>query len=380
MRMKQIVIFGSTGSVGTKALQICERNPESFKVIGLTTNTNIKKLLEQINQFRPRYVAITDDNARNEFTKYKPPFVQVLSIDELSCIKVDCVINGMVGISGLKPSMNVLKNGGTLGIANKEPIVAAGRLLREQAERYGSTIIPVDSEHSAIFQCLKAGKVQDVKKVTLTASGGPFLDFTDEQLRAVTPQMAIKHPVWAMGTKVSIDSATMMNKGLEVIEAMNLFNLPQSKIDVIIHRESVIHSFVEFVDKSVIACMSMPNMRLPVQLAMTYPDRIESFAESLDLAKLGSITFSAPDYDRFPCLKIAIDAANAGEGACIAVSAADEVLVEEFLKGKIKYHDISNTLAKVLNKFKKVGDVELEDIIDIDERARKYTYSMIGVK
>lgn len=158
--------------------------------------------MEQINQFRPRYVAITDDDARNEFTKYKPPFVQVLSVDELSCIKVDCVINGMVGISGLKPSMNVLKNGGTLGIANKEPIVAAGRLLREQAERYGSTIIPVDSEHSAIFQCLKAGKVQDVKKVTLTASGGPFVDFTDEQLRAVTPQMAIKHPVWAMGTKV----------------------------------------------------------------------------------------------------------------------------------------------------------------------------------
>ena len=163
MRMKQIVIFGSTGSVGTKALQICERNPESFKVIGLSTNTNIKKLLEQINQFRPRYVAITDDNARNEFTKYKPPFVQVLSIDELSCIKVDCVINGMVGISGLKPSMNVLKNGGTLGIANKEPIVAAGRLLREQADIYGSTIVPVDSEHSALFLFLAAGEVQAVK-------------------------------------------------------------------------------------------------------------------------------------------------------------------------------------------------------------------------
>lgn len=372
MRMKQIVIFGSTGSVGTKALQICERNPESFKVIGLTTNTNIKKLLEQINQFRPRYVAITDDDARNEFTRYKPPFVQVLSVDELSCIKVDCVINGMVGISGLKPSMNVLKNGGTLGIANKEPIVAAGRLLREQAERYGSTIIPVDSEHSAIFQCLKAGKVQDVKKVTLTASGGPFVDYTDEQLRAVTPQMAIKHPVWAMGTKVSIDSATMMNKGLEVIEAMNLFNLPQSKIDVIIHRESVIHSFVEFVDKSVIACMSMPNMRLPVQLAMTYPDRIESYAESLDLAKLGSLHFEYPDYKKFKCLSLCIDAAKLGESACVAVSAADEIAVAQFIAGKIGFTDIEKYVEKGLSFIRGNKVSSVDEVLLIDETVKKY--------
>ena len=276
MKTKQIMILGSTGSVGTKALQIVEKNPEQFRVVGLSTNTNVKVLAEQIMKFKPRYVAVTDATARAEFVKYKPPFVQVLPMEELSQIKVDCVINGMVGISGLKPSMNVLKNGSTLGIANKEPIVAAGRLMREAAERYGATIIPVDSEHSAIFQCLKAGQTKDVKKVTLTASGGPFVDYTEQQLATVTPQMAIKHPVWSMGTKVSIDSATLMNKGLEVIEAMNLFNLPKEKVDVIVHRESVIHSFVEFIDKTVMACMSMPNMRLPVQLAMTYPDRIDS--------------------------------------------------------------------------------------------------------
>ncbi|UKI51552.1 MAG: 1-deoxy-D-xylulose-5-phosphate reductoisomerase [Clostridium sp.] len=373
MRMKQIVIFGSTGSVGTKALQICERNPESFKVIGLTTNTNIKKTFwsKSINSVRATSRLPTTTQGTN-LPSTKPPFVQVLSVDELSCIKVDCVINGMVGISGLKPSMNVLKNGGTLGIANKEPIVAAGRLLREQAERYGSTIIPVDSEHSAIFQCLKAGKVQDVKKVTLTASGGPFVDYTDEQLRAVTPQMAIQHPVWAMGTKVSIDSATMMNKGLEVIEAMNLFNLPQSKIDVIIHRESVIHSFVEFVDKSVIACMSMPNMRLPVQLAMTYPDRIESYAESLDLAKLGSLHFEYPDYKKFKCLSLCIDAAKLGESACVAVSAADEIAVAQFIAGKIGFTDIEKYVEKGLSFIRGNKVSSVDEVLSIDETVKKY--------
>ena len=378
MRMKQIVIFGSTGSVGTKALQICERNPESFKVIGLTTNTNIKKLLEQINQFRPRYVAITDDNARNEFTKYKPPFVQVLSVDELSCIKVDCVINGMVGISGLKPSMNVLKNGGTLGIANKEPIVAAGRLLREQAERYGSTIIPVDSEHSAIFQCLKAGKVQDVKKVTLTASGGPFVDFTDEQLRAVTPQMAIKHPVWAMGTKVSIDSATMMNKGLEFIEAMHLFSVTPDDIQVVIHPQSVIHSMVELVDGTVIAQLGVPDMGLPIQLALTYPERKASMFEHLDFAKLRDLTFEAPDLEKTPCLGLAMDCARTGGTAPCVMSAANEVAVGMFLRHELGYNRIYDAAAGAVAKLGAVDASDLETVLEADAAARAYVMENFG--
>ncbi|MDD7246447.1 MAG: 1-deoxy-D-xylulose-5-phosphate reductoisomerase [Eubacteriales bacterium] len=372
MKTKQIMILGSTGSVGTKALQIVEKNPEQFRVVGLSTNTNVKALAEQIMKFRPRYVAVTDATARAEFVKYKPPFVQVLPIEELSQIKVDCVINGMVGISGLKPSMNVLKNGSTLGIANKEPIVAAGRLMREAAERYGATIIPVDSEHSAIFQCLKAGQTKDVKKVTLTASGGPFVDYTEQQLATVTPQMAIKHPVWSMGTKVSIDSATLMNKGLEVIEAMNLFNLPKEKVDVIVHRESVIHSFVEFIDKTVMACMSMPNMRLPVQLAMTYPDRIDSFAESLDLVKLGALHFERPDLKKFRCLSLAIEAAKLGETACVAVSAADEIAVAEFISGRIGFNDIARYVEKGMSyaRGNKVGSVD--EVLSIDETVKKY--------
>lgn len=372
MKTKQIMILGSTGSVGTKALQIVEKNPEQFRVVGLSTNTNVKALAEQIMKFRPRYVAVTDATARAEFVKYKPPFVQVLPIEELSQIKVDCVINGMVGISGLKPSMNVLKNGSTLGIANKEPIVAAGRLMREAAERYGATIIPVDSEHSAIFQCLKAGQTKDVKKVTLTASGGPFVDYTEQQLATVTPQMAIKHPVWSMGTKVSIDSATLMNKGLEVIEAMNLFNLPKEKVDVIVHRESVIHSFVEFIDKTVMACMSMPNMRLPVQLAMTYPDRIDSFVESLDLVKLGALHFERPDLKKFRCLSLAIEAAKLGETACVAVSAADEIAVAEFISGRIGFNDIARYVEKGMSyaRGNKVGSVD--EVLSIDETVKKY--------
>ncbi|MCI7529933.1 MAG: 1-deoxy-D-xylulose-5-phosphate reductoisomerase [Eubacteriales bacterium] len=372
MKTKQIMILGSTGSVGTKALQIVEKNPEQFRVVGLSTNTNVKVLAEQIMKFKPRYVAVTDAAARAEFVKYKPPFVQVLPMEELSQIKVDCVINGMVGISGLKPSMNVLKNGSTLGIANKEPIVAAGRLMREAAERYGATIIPVDSEHSAIFQCLKAGQTKDVKKVTLTASGGPFVDYTEQQLATVTPQMAIKHPVWSMGTKVSIDSATLMNKGLEVIEAMNLFNLPKEKVDVIVHRESVIHSFVEFIDKTVMACMSMPNMRLPVQLAMTYPDRIDSFVESLDLVKLGALHFERPDLKKFRCLSLAIEAAKLGETACVAVSAADEIAVAEFISGRIGFNDIARYVEKGMSyaRGNKVGSVD--EVLSIDETVKKY--------
>lgn len=372
MKTKQIMILGSTGSVGTKALQIVEKNPEQFRVVGLSTNTNVKVLAEQIMKFKPRYVAVTDAAARAEFVKYKPPFVQVLPMEELSQIKVDCVINGMVGISGLKPSMNVLKNGSTLGIANKEPIVAAGRLMREAAERYGATIIPVDSEHSAIFQCLKAGQTKDVKKVTLTASGGPFVDYTEQQLATVTPQMAIKHPVWSMGTKVSIDSATLMNKGLEVIEAMNLFNLPKEKVDVIVHRESVIHSFVEFIDKTVMACMSMPNMRLPVQLAMTYPARIDSFVESLDLVKLGALHFERPDLKKFRCLSLAIEAAKLGETACVAVSAADEIAVAEFISGRIGFNDIARYVEKGMSyaRGNKVGSVD--EVLSIDETVKKY--------
>lgn len=377
MRMKQIVIFGSTGSVGTKALQICERNPESFKVIGLTTNTNIKKLLEQINQFRPRYVAITDDNARNEFTKYKPPFVQVLSVDELSCIKVDCVINGMVGISGLKPSMNVLKNGGTLGIANKEPIVAAGRLLREQAERYGSTIIPVDSEHSAIFQTLEERHRAAVDRILLTASGGPFREKDTAFMAQVTPEQAVAHPNWSMGAKISVDSATMMNKGLEIIEAYHLFGFGTDRIEVLVHPQSIVHSAVAYIDGSVLAHLGMPDMRTPIAYALAYPDRMESPTKPLDLTALSGLTFSHPDEAKFPALRVAKAALNKGQTATAVMNAANEVAVGAFLNRKIGFLDIVKTVEAVLDKMSLPAVRTIEDVIAVDAQAREQAAAVI---
>ena len=366
MRMKQIVIFGSTGSVGTKALQICERNPESFKVIGLTTNTNIKKLLEQINQFRPRYVAITDDNARNEFTKYKPPFVQVLSVDELSCIKVDCVINGMVGISGLKPSMNVLKNGGTLGIANKEPIVAAGRLLREQAERYGSTIIPVDSEHSAIFQSLNGEPAGRIEKILLTASGGPFRGRTREQLQNIQVEDALKHPNWSMGRKITIDSSTLVNKGLEVMEVKWLFGVDLDQIQVIVHPQSIIHSAVQYVDGAVIAQLGTPDMKLPIQYALFYPDRRPMPGKRLDFYELAQITFEKPDMETFFGLKLAYDAQRIGGSMPTVYNAANEKAVGLFLDRKIAYLQIPELIREAMEQHKVIENPNVEEILETE--------------
>ena len=367
MRMKQIVIFGSTGSVGTKALQICERNPESFKVIGLSTNTNIKKLLEQINQFRPRYVAITDDNARNEFTKYKPPFVQVLSIDELSCIKVDCVINGMVGISGLKPSMNVLKNGVTLGIANKEPIVAAGRLLREQAERYGSTIIPVDSEHSAIFQSLQGNESNRIEKILLTASGGPFRHSSPDELKQVTVEQALAHPNWSMGPKITTDSATMINKGLEMIEAKWLFSVDLDQIHVLIQPQSVIHSMVEYQDGAVLAQLGTPDMRLPIQYALYYPDRQTLSGDRLDFEKMAAIHFEKPDTTLLRGIPIATSASRVGGSMPTVMNAANEYAVAKFLKKDISFLQIYDMIEFAMEKHKVIETPGLEEILAVEQ-------------
>lgn len=247
-------------------------------------------------------------------------------------------------------------------------------------KKYGGKILPLDTEHSAIFSCLRGENKKFVKSLVLTASGGALRDMPASALAKVKAEDCLKHPVWSMGKKVTIDSATLFNKGLEVIEAMRLFEVSAKDVKVVMHRQSVVHSLVEYTDGGMKALLSTPDMRLSIDTALFYPDHAQFSVEPLDLAKLGSITFSEPDFDRYPCLKIAIDAANAGEGACIAISACDEVLVEEFLKGKIKYNDIANTLAKVYTKFKKVGDVELEDILGIDEQARKYTYSVIGIK
>lgn len=383
--MKTITILGSTGSVGRQVLECVSAHSDSFKVVGLSAYSNEALLREQIEQFNPTHYyfpggAVEVQSSLFDFLEDEKSSKCLSSLEELASIPADIVVSAVSGIAGLWSAVAVLKRGGTLAIANKETIVCAGRHLKALEKKYGGRILPLDTEHSAIFSCLKGEEKKFVKSLVLTASGGALRDIPPSQLAKVKAEDALKHPVWNMGKKVTIDSATLFNKGLEVIEAMRLFEVSAKDVKVLMHRESVVHSLVEFSDGSMKGLFSVPDMKLSIDTALYYPEHAQNSVASLDLTKYGLLSFASPDFDRFPCLKIAIDAAEAGEGACIAISAADEVLVEEFLKGKIKFLDISNTLAKVYAKFKKVGDVELEDILGIDEQARKYTYSMIGVK
>lgn len=383
--MKTITILGSTGSVGRQVLASVSAHPDAFKVVGLSAFSNEALLREQIEKFNPTHYyypggAVEIQSSLFDFLEDEKSSKCLSSLEDLASVEADIVVSAVSGIAGLWAAVAVLKRGGTLAIANKETIVCAGRHLKALEKKYGGKILPLDTEHSAIFTCLRGEDKKYVKSLVLTASGGALRDTPISQLAKVKAEDALKHPVWSMGKKVTIDSATLFNKGLEVIEAMRLFEVKAKDVKVVMHRESIVHSLVEFSDGGLKGLFSTPDMRLSIETALYYPEHAQNSVAPLDLSRLGSLTFSAPDYDRFPCLKIAMDAAEAGEGACIAISAADEVLVDEFLRGKIKYLDISNTLAKVYAKFKKVGDVELEDILGIDEQARKYTYSVIGVK
>lgn len=383
--MKTVTILGSTGSVGRQVLATISQHPDVFKVVGLSAYTNESLLREQIEKYNPTHYyfpsgAVEVQSSLFDFLEDEKTSKCLNSLEELATIPSDIVVLAVTGIAGLWAAVATLKRGGTLAIANKETIVCAGRHLKMLEKKYGGKILPLDTEHSAIFSCLRGENKKFVKSLVLTASGGALRDMPASALAKVKAEDCLKHPVWSMGKKVTIDSATLFNKGLEVIEAMRLFEVSAKDVKVVMHRQSVVHSLVEYTDGGMKALLSTPDMRLSIDTALFYPDHAQFSVEPLDLAKLGSITFSEPDLDRYRCLKIAIDAANAGEGACIAISACDEVLVEEFLKGKIKYNDIANTLAKVYTKFKKVGDVELEDILGIDEQARKYTYSVIGIK
>lgn len=383
--MKTITILGSTGSVGRQVLSCVSQHADAFKVVGLSAFRNEELLREQIEKFNPTHYyfpsgAVEVQSTLFDFMEDEKTSKCMSSLEELASVPADIVVLAVTGIAGLWAAVATLKRGGTLAIANKETIVCAGRHLKSLEKKYGGKILPLDTEHSAIFSCLKGENKSSVESLLLTASGGALRDVPLSRLPKVKAEEALKHPVWSMGKKITIDSATLFNKGLEVIEAMRLFEVDASKVRVVMHRQSVVHSLVEFCDGSMKAILSVPDMRLSIDTALFYPEHAKASVARLDLAKVAQLTFEEPDYERFPCLKIAIDAAKAGEGACIAVSAADEVLTEEFLKGKIKFGDFATVLAKVLAKFRKVGDVELEDILGIDEQARKYTYSMIGVR
>lgn len=384
-KLQTVTVLGSTGSVGKQVLAVLDKYPDRFKVVGLSAFTNEKLLRDQIDKYSPKHYYYPAGGVEIQTSLFdflddeKFAAKCVGSLEELAEFPSDIVVSAVSGIAGLWAAVATLKRGGTLAIANKETIVCAGRHLKALEKKYGGKILPLDTEHSAIMQCLNGEDPKSVRSIVLTASGGALRDVPIEKLHKVTAREALNHPVWNMGKKVTIDSATLFNKGLEVIEAMHLFSLAPEKIKVLMHRESIIHGMAEFTDGSLKALLSVPNMALAIETALFWPHKSNGAVAELDLAKIETLNFSAPDLERYPCLQIAMQAAKSGEGACIALSAADEVLVDGFLNGSVKYNDISHTLEKVYAKFHKIKEVGIEDIIGIDAEARKYTYS-IGVK
>jgi len=372
--MKNVVVLGSTGSIGKNSLEVLSNFPDRFSVFGLSANKNVKLLEEQIKQFRPRMAVITDEESFEHLPQDYG--TEILSgIDGLKRLcshpQVNLVINALVGSVGLLPSLEALDSGKNLAIANKESLVMAGELLIQKAEEKGGEILPIDSEHSAIKQCLLSGKKEEVKRLILTASGGPFLNKSRQSLEEITVEEALSHPTWEMGKKITIDSATLMNKGLEVIEAQWLFGIPSDRIEVLVHPQSIVHSMVEFVDGSVIAQMSLPDMKLPIQYALFYPQRIFSNNTSLDLTKAGQLTFLEPDTEKFPCLGLAYQALKMGGTAPAVLNAANEVAVEAFLAARIGFTDIQKIVKEALRRHQVKSCPRLDDILNADRWAKE---------
>ena len=382
--MKRISILGSTGSIGTQTLDVVRKNPDKFEVIAISANSSVDLLLEQIKEFRPKYVAVYNEESANKLKSLMPSDIniQVLSgmegLEKISSLdEIDVLLTAIVGMIGLTPTLCAIRNGKDIALANKETLVTAGKLVMSEAKKHNVKILPVDSEHSAIFQCLNGEHNKNIEKIILTASGGPFRGKTKEELLNVTKNEALKHPNWSMGRKISIDSSTLMNKGLEVIEAKWLFDVDYTDIDVVVHPQSIIHSMVQFNDSSIIAQMGCPDMRLPIQYALTYPDRMLNDFERLDFTKFSTFTFEKPDLETFPCLKLAFDCLQKGGTYCAVLNAANEVLVNEFLEDKIRFYDIPNYIEKTLEAHNSIEDATLEEILEVDRWAREYVKNLI---
>lgn len=379
--MKNMSILGSTGSIGTQALDVARLR--GFRVKALTSNSNIDLLENQIREFKPEFAAVCDEKAARDLKiKVADTSTVVLSgqdgVCEAANINVDKVLNSIVGIAGLKPTLAAIDAGNDIALANKETLVAGGELVKKKAAEKKVRIYPVDSEHSAIFQSLQGspGK-KSVKRLILTASGGPFFGKTRDELKDVTVEQALKHPNWTMGAKITIDSATMMNKGLELIEAAWLFDMPADKIDILVHRQSVVHSMVEFVDNSVIAQLGVPDMRVPIQYALTYPDRYESPAAQLRLEDWKNLTFEEPDYNTFTCIGLCKQAITKGGIYPAAANAANEAANELFRQGKIGFLDIADMVSYVLENTNFSDCDSLEKILFVDSESRKMVYSRL---
>jgi 1-deoxy-D-xylulose-5-phosphate reductoisomerase len=377
--LKNIAILGSTGSIGTSTLSIAESYPERYRVISLAAGRNVDVAYEQCVRWRPKLVSVAEEaDAEALRARLKQAAlsgievacgtegtVRVATLDE-----VDFVVSAIVGVAGLEATYQAIRAGKTIGLANKECLVAAGEILVPEAKQRGVALLPIDSEHNAIHQCLRAGTGAEVKQLWLTASGGPFREKPLAEFAGITPAQALKHPTWVMGQRITIDSATMMNKGFEVIEACRLFGLPPAQVKTILHPQSTVHSFVEYVDGSILAQISVTDMRLPILYALAYPERVPSDL-TFDMTQLRQLDFAMADFARFPCLRLAYEAAEAGGSACIALNAADEVAVAAFLAGEISFPGISRTIEKTLQTMPVTHPATIAQVFEADAEARK---------
>jgi 1-deoxy-D-xylulose-5-phosphate reductoisomerase len=380
--LKNIAILGSTGSIGRNSLSVISNLSDRFKVTYLTTNTNIELLHSQISTVRPRGVVVLDETKAMELRKKVGSSVEVLAgreglLDIVRRDNVDVVINSLVGFAGLKPTVEAIKHRKNIALANKETLVVAGKYVTALAEEYGVSLLPIDSEHSAILQCLAGEEWNQVSRIILTASGGPFLHWPKDQFTKITVEEALNHPNWKMGNKITIDSATLMNKGLEVIEARWLFRLPVERIDVVIHPQSIIHSMVEFVDGSVKAQLGIPDMKIPIQYALTYPERSPLGGTRVDFPKVQTMTFFTPDREKFRCLQLAYNALAAGGTATAILNAANEIAVQAFLEKKIAFHRIPELIEQSLETQTNHVGTELEHTFEADRKTREFVRALL---
>ena len=378
---KTISILGSTGSIGCNTIKVISQSSTNYRVEAITANSNVQLLASQAKELNAGYAVIADENLYEELKKeLSGTGIKALAgqseVVNAASIDVDIVMSSIVGVAGLLPTMQAIKQGKRVALANKECLVCAGSVMMEAVKKYGSTLIPVDSEHSAIFQVFDFERPENVSKITLTASGGPFRTYTKEQMSSVTPSQAVTHPNWSMGSKISVDSATMMNKGLEVIEAYHLFPVSKEQIDIIVHPESIIHSMVEYNDGSVLAQLGTPDMCTPISVALSWPQRVEIDSQKLNLAKTGSLTFEPVDTDKFESIKLARDAMNQGGVMPAILNTANEVAVEQFLKGNISFNDIVGVIKSIMDSSKCDSLHSIDDVLSVVDETMKKTISL----
>jgi 1-deoxy-D-xylulose-5-phosphate reductoisomerase len=383
--MKRIAILGSTGSIGRSTLSVAESYPERFEIVALAAGSNLEAAFEQTQRWRPRMVSmaaeVQADGLRARLKQAGLSEIEVVhgtagTVKVATHPDVDFVVSAIVGVAGLEATYEAVKAGKAVGVANKECLVAAGELITEEARRQGKPLLPIDSEHNAVHQCLRGGRMEEVERIWLTASGGPFLNTPRSEFSSITVEQALNHPTWKMGKRITIDSATLMNKGFEVIEACRLFHMPPAKVDVLVHPQSTIHSLVEFVDGSILAQFSVTDMRLPILYALTYPERIQSDMR-FPMSNLRHLDFSPPDMNKFPCLRLAYEAAETGGAKTVALNAADEVAVAAFLEGSLGFDEIPKIIESTVSASNSRRLGSIAEVLEADAEARRYAQEQI---